>query len=287
MVFVGGEAMQRVGLIGDPVAHSRSPAMQNAAFVAVGLDARYEVWPTPAAALAQRVAALRAAEVLGANVTVPHKRAIMPLLDAIAPTAQMVGAVNTIVHVDDRLIGHNTDAEGLAAALRAIGWDDVEMGIVLGAGGAARAAAVALQQLGARTVCVLARQPDQARGLTDELAAHLADVALLWGDLAGTDAAVWRRMLAGADILINATPVGMPERPGIPLPDAVLDLMRAGTLVLDLITNDTPLLAAARARELPALNGLPMLLHQGALAFTLWTGQRAPIEVMWRALGQS
>ncbi len=276
--------MQRVGLIGDPVAHSRSPAMQNAAFAAVGLTARYEVWPTPPYALAQRAAALRTADVLGANVTIPHKRAIMPLLDELAPTAQAVGAVNTIVHVGDRLVGHNTDAAGLAAALGAIGWDDVEMGIVLGAGGAARAACAALQQVGARTVCVLARQPEAARDLTDELATHLRDVALLWGDLAGTDASVWRRMLANADILINATPVGMAQQPDMPLSAAVLDMVRAGTLVLDLITADTPLLVAARARELPTLNGLPMLLHQGALAFTLWTGQRAPLEVMRTAL---
>lgn len=276
--------MQRVGLIGDPVAHSRSPAMQNAAFAAVGLTTRYEVWPTPPDALAQRAAALRTADVLGANVTIPHKRAIMPLLDELAPTAQAVCAVNTIVHVGDRLVGHNTDAAGLAATLSALGWDDVEMGIVLGAGGAARAACAALQQVGARTVCVLARQPEAARDLTDELATHLRDVALLWGDLAGTDASVWRRMLANADILINATPVGMAQQPDMPLSAAVLDLVRAGTLVLDLITAETPLLVAARARELPTLNGLPMLLHQGALAFTLWTGQRAPLEVMRTAL---
>lgn len=276
--------MLRAGVIGDPVAQSRSPAMQNAAFAALGLDAHYERWLTPAADLPERIASLRADDVLGANVTIPHKLAVVPLLDEIAPSAEAVGAVNTIVREGTRLIGHNTDAEGLAAALLDVGWDGMEQAVVLGAGGAARAAVVALRSLGARTICVLARQPGSACGLVDALAPQMTGVALLWGDLAEPDLILWNRMLASTEIIINATPVGMAVQPGMPLSEAVLDRVRAGTLMLDLITHPTALLAAARARQLPALDGLPMLLHQGALAFTLWTGQRAPLDVMRQAL---
>jgi shikimate dehydrogenase len=276
--------MLRVGIIGDPVAQSRSPAMQNAAFAALGIAAHYARWLTPAADLAERVAALRMEDVLGANVTIPHKLAVLPLLDEIAPSAQAVGAVNTIVRQGARLIGHNTDAAGLAAALLAVGWHGMEQAIVLGAGGAARAVVVALRSLGARTICVLARNPAAAQALVETLAAQMTEVALLWGNIADPDLALWGRMLAGTEIIVNATPVGMAAQPEMPIAEAVLDRVRAGTLVLDLITQPTALLAAAKARQLPTLDGLPMLLHQGALAFTLWIGQPAPLDVMWQAL---
>jgi shikimate dehydrogenase len=276
--------MQRVGLIGDPVDHSRSPGMQNAAFDALDIDAYYELWPTLVADLAKRIASLRSPGVLGANVTISHKLAVMPLLDEIAPSAQAVGAVNTIINHAGRLIGHNTDADGLADALRAIGWDTLEQALVLGAGGAARAAAVALHQLEVRTICVLARDPATAEHMVSPLAKQMSVAALLWGDLHATDLSMWRRMLAGTDLIINATSLGMSPADPLPLSDAVLDLVHAGTLIMDLITHDTPLLVAARARQLPALNGLPMLLHQGALAFTLWTGQPAPLDAMRAAL---
>jgi shikimate dehydrogenase len=276
--------MQRVGLIGDPVAHSRSPGMQNAAFDALDIDARYELWPTPAADLAKRITLLRSPDVLGANVTIPHKLAVMSLLDEITPSAQAVGAVNTIINRAGRLIGHNTDADGLADALRAIGWDTLEQALVLGAGGAARAAVVALHQLEVRTICVLARDPAAAERMVSPLAQQMSAAALLWGDLHATDLSMWRRMLVGTDLIINATSLGMSPADPLPLNDAVLDLVHAGTLIMDLITRDTPLLVAARARQLPVLNGLPMLLHQGALAFTLWTGQPAPLDAMRAAL---
>jgi shikimate dehydrogenase len=279
--------MWRVGVIGDPVAHSRSPQMQQAAFDAWHIAARYERWPTTLAELPDRIASLRASEILGANVTIPHKLAVMPLLDELEPEATLIGAVNTIVARQGRLIGTNTDAEGLALALREIGWDHLEQGLILGAGGAARAAIVALHRLGAHTVCVLARNTVAAQGLVETLAPQVLGTALLWGPLGGTERAVWQRMLAGMDIIINATPVGMAATPAMPMSAEQLDLIRAGTLLLDLVTRDTPWLAAARSRELPAINGLPMLLHQGALAFTAWTGQPAPLSVMRAALHEA
>ncbi len=279
--------MQRVGLIGDPVAHSRSPEMQNAAFEELGIDARYELWPTPADGLPARIALLRSPDVLGANVTIPHKLTVMSLLDEIAPSAETVGAVNTIVKRAGRLIGHNTDADGLAAALREIGWDAPEQAMVLGAGGAARAALVALHQLGTRAIRVLARDSASAERLAAAMSRHMTGVSLLWGDLYTEDLTLWQRMLARTEIVINATPLGMAPDDPLPLSDAALDRIPAGTLVMDLVTHDTPLLAAARARQLPALNGLPMLLHQGALAFTLWTGKGAPLEIMRATLDAS
>src|SRR5579875_1135095 len=239
--------MQRVGLIGDPVAHSRSPEMQNAAFEELGIDARYELWPTPADGLPARIALLRSPDVLGANVTIPHKLTVMSLLDEIAPSAETVGAVNTIVKRAGRLIGHNTDADGLAAALREIGWDAPEQAMVLGAGGAARAALVALHQLGTRAIRVLARDSASAERLAAAMSRHMTGVSLLWGDLYTEDLTLWQRMLARTEIVINATPLGMAPDDPLPLSDAALDRIPAGTLVMDLVTHDTPLLAAARA----------------------------------------
>ena len=276
--------MQRVGLIGDPVAHSRSPRMQQAAFDALHLDLRYELWPTVLADLPAQIAAMRTPDVLGANVTIPHKLAVMPLLDDIAAMAEMVGAVNTIMHRDGRLIGDNTDADGLRMALQEIGWEDIAQGLVLGSGGAARAAVIALNRLGARTVCVMARDEEAAQNMVATLAPHVPGTSLLWGRLYGTEGDIWRRMLAHTDILINATPIGMAASLASPLDEITLDLLRAGTLVVDLITAETPLIRAAHARELPTITGLPMLLHQGALAFTHWTGQPAPLVVMRAAL---
>ncbi|MBA3826744.1 MAG: shikimate dehydrogenase, partial [Ktedonobacterales bacterium] len=249
------------------------------------LDLRYEAWPTTVGELAARVTALRSPDILGANVTIPHKQAIMPLLDRLAPSATEVGAVNTVTKADGLLVGHNTDADGLALALREVGWEHMSQGIVLGSGGAARAAVLALHRVGASAVCLLARQMTAAHAIVTDLLPHVAGTSLLWGDLLATDLAVWERMLAGTHIIINATSVGMAAQPGMPLSVAVLERVRAGTLVLDCITHETALLREARRRELPALDGLPMLLHQGALAFTLWTGQAAPLAVMRAALG--
>lgn len=279
--------MQRVGLIGDPVAHSRSPRMHQAAFAALGLDARYELWPTTLAELPARIASLRAPDVLGANVTIPHKRAVIALLDDLAPMAQLVGAVNTIVRQGGRLIGDNTDAHGLAAALRLVGWEEVEQGVVLGSGGAARAAIIALHRLGARMVCVMARNGEAAQHIVDTLAPHVPGTSLLWGDLNATEPGVWQRMLAGTEIVVNATSVGMNGVTAMPLSVGTLDQLRAGTLVVDVITAPTALARAAQARELPCMDGLPMLLHQGAQAFTLWTGHPAPLAAMRAALMES
>ncbi len=282
--------MYLTGLIGDPVSHSRSPAMQNAAFAALGIDAHYDLWPTPLETLPGRVASLRMPEVWGANVTIPHKRAVMPLLDEIALTATRVGAVNTIVNVNGRLVGHNTDVGGLVEALREAGYAGFETGwsgaggVVLGAGGAARAAIIALWQQGARTVHIAARNGEAAQALVQEMAPFVAPCVLTAGAIASSSD-TFASQVKRAGILVNATPAGMGGSTELPLDASWLNHLPARALVLDLVTAQTPLLAAASTLSLATMNGLPMLLHQGALAFTLWTNQPAPLAVMRAALG--
>ncbi len=276
-----GERMgKRVGLIGDPVAHSISPVFQQAAFDALAIAARYEAWPTPAAELAERVAGLRAPDTLGANVTVPHKQAVLPLLDRLHPTAARAGAVNTIVNEGGRLVGHNTDIAGFLDALRLDGGLDPHgaRAVLLGAGGAARAVVIALLDAGAARVRVLNRTPARAEALVAELADGRGEAAALEPERATA-------LLSGADLVVNCTTVGMrhsAQEHALPVP---AEAIPAGITVVDIVANPlvTPLLAAAAARGCRTLGGLPMLVRQGAAAFTLWTGIPAPVSVMMAA----
>jgi shikimate dehydrogenase len=275
--------MRVAGVIGHPVAHSRSPAMQQAAFDALGMAARYELWDTPPEQLAARVAGLRAPEVLGANVTIPHKTTVLPLLDAVAPSASPpLAAVNTIVREESaagvRLVGHNTDVPALRQVLaEQSAWAAGRRMLVLGAGGAARAA-LAVAQLEGSEVTVAARRVEGARAALAALApAHVLD-------LAETDALA--AALAGAHVLVNTTPVGMRAAEASPLPLALLRQLSPTSFVFDMIYSppETALVRAARALGLRAQGGLPMLLYQGALAFTLWTGHEPPLDAMRAAL---
>src|SRR4051812_21108430 len=190
------------GVFGWPVAHSRSPAMHNAAFTALGLDAVYVPFAVQPERLARAVEAVFALDVAGINVTLPHKAAIMPLLAAVEPVAQAIGAVNTVVREGARLIGTNTDAAGLARALQEAG---VELAaarvVVLGAGGAARAAVVGLAQAGAARIDVAARRADQAQALVAELMPHAPSCALHAGDMGDA----LRGALSSASLLVQAT----------------------------------------------------------------------------------
>ena len=270
----------RLGLIGDPVAHSLSPAIQGAALAALGLEATYELWPTPATELPARVAALRAPDVLGANVTVPHKLAVMDLLDAVSPLARRAGAVNTIVHQDGRLAGDNTDVHGFATSLLAACPNaGVRPALVLGAGGAARAVVLALEAMGVTRITVANRNPARA----ERLAADLAPTPLR---VVAADEATLRRELVRVALLINATSLGW--HPGeTPLPLDLLAVLAPNCFVVDLTYRDTDLLVAARARGLRTLDGLPMLVHQGARALELWTGRQAPLAVMLDAAARA
>jgi shikimate dehydrogenase len=266
----------RLGVIGDPVAHSLSPAIHQPALDALGIPATFERWHTLAADLPARIAGLRAADALGASVTVPHKVATMALADEVADAARRAGAVNTVVNRDGRLLGENTDIHGFATSLSAICPDvAARPALLLGAGGAARAVALALEGLGAPAIVLANRDRAKAARLAADL-----DVAAL--RTAPFDDASLRRLLPETRLLVNCTSLGW--RAGeTPLPLDLLALLPDDALVADLTYRQTDLLAAAADRGLATLDGLGMLVHQGARAFALWTGQAAPVEAMYAA----
>ncbi|MBO9311211.1 MAG: shikimate dehydrogenase [Chloroflexus sp.] len=267
-----------IWLIGDPVSHSRSPAMHNAALAALGIAARYRAVQTTAAELASRLTELRQPTFLGANVTLPHKQAVIPFLDEIEPAAARIGAVNTIVRLSDgRLLGTNTDAPGLLADLAAARWTPTDQEVViLGASGAARAAAFALADAGVSSITIVNRSLMRAIDLAAATAAN--QPALRVRALALSDPAV-DEVVARCTLLINATALGWRDDE-TPLPDPPV-----GThcLVYDMVYRETTLLRAAAARGARVRDGRGMLVEQGALAFERWTGHPAPRALMWQA----
>ncbi len=268
--------MSRLGVLGWPVAHSRSPAMHNAALAALGMTGwRYQRLPVPPALFEQTVRALGGSGFVGANVTIPHKQAALAVADEASATARAIGAANTLTYLPDGgLSAENTDAPGLIEAL------GIPVGglraLVLGAGGSARAAVWALAEAGAE-VSVWNRTPQRARALAEELGARAV------------------REPVAADLLVNCTSVGLKgsfegqtlERSatdGEALNQLGLTFDQVGEYshVADLVyrSTPTPLLAAARAHGSRTVDGLEILIAQGALSFELWTGRPAPREVM-------
>jgi shikimate dehydrogenase len=267
----------QVRLLGHPVHHSLSPAMHHAAFRAIGLDAVYTAQDVAPERLVDAVDALRADDCLGANVTVPHKQDVLELMDELTEESLTVGAVNTIVRSSDgRLTGSNTDARGLENWLRSAAGGRVLAGqqtLVLGGGGAARAAVMALGRCGARSVLVLNRTPARALAVVADLRPRLPGVALDWGELE----AAAQLAQHGVGLVVNATSLGLTgQAPTLDRSWFALDAW-----AIDLVYNprDTPFLAAARAVGARTDHGLGMLVHQAALAFTLWTGREAPLAV--------
>jgi len=265
-----------IALIGDPVAHSVSPAMQNAAFRALGLNYAYLAFQVSAKDLGGAIAGVRGLGLRGANITIPHKTAVLPLLDQIDEQARRIGAVNTIVNEDSRLTGHNTDAPGFLTALRRGGFESRgEKAVVLGAGGAARAIVFALRDAGA-SVAIINRTHGAAEALAKEtgsLAFPMIESCL-------------KEAIDGSSLIVNATSIGMsPDNDSTPLP---AQLLRAGMTVFDSVYRPrrTRLLRDADAAGCRTIGGLEMLVEQGALAFELWTGERAPREVMRQAAAE-
>ncbi|HEY0753328.1 MAG TPA: shikimate dehydrogenase [Ktedonobacteraceae bacterium] len=278
--------MKYAGLIGYPVAHSLSPRMQEAGFAALGIEARYKLWETLANELEVRVQSLRGSEMLGANVTIPYKEAVLPWLDEIDRQAARIGAVNTIVNRAGRLVGYNTDAPGFLRALQERGGPGFllrgRQAIVLGSGGAARGAAVALLESQVNMLSILGR----TEAHVETLVAHLRQQSGASYRVQGTqlNSPRARLLLAEAEVVVNTTSVGLKPADETELIDA--RLLPTSSLVMDMIFNppQTRLLRAASARGCLTLNGLSMLLYQGTLALELWTDQRAPEEVMRAAL---
>lgn len=260
-----------VGVIGDPVAHSLSPTLHNAAFEALGLDWVYVAFPVPRGRGADAVAAVSALGLAGLNVTMPHKEDVAAACDELTPDAAALRSANTVVALPDgRTRGESTDGPGF---LDALADENIEIAgkpvLVLGAGGAARAVILALGRAGA-VVTAAARRPAAA-----EAAAALAPgaTAVPLDSVASTAFAV----------IVNATPLGMSAGDPLPVDPAALHVQQA---VVDLVYHpaDTPLLTAARAKGALVVNGLGMLLHQAARSFSLWTGQPAPVDAMRAAV---
>lgn len=283
---------QLVGLIGWPVEHSLSPAMHNAAFDALGLNWRYVPLPVAPGQVEAAVKGIAALGFRGVNVTVPHKQAVIPALDAVAPDAARFGAVNTIVVERDAdgkatLTGHNTDYKGFTGALRRAGFDPAgKRAVIVGAGGVARAAVFALLESGIADILLFDIAPQQVEALIADLSPN--------SPLPGGEGGQGGRLRTlpqtpetlvesarAADLLVNATPVGMwPHVEGTIWPAGVP--IPAHLVVFDLVYNplETRLLRQAREAGAHALGGLGMLVEQGAIAFEMWTGQPAPVELM-------
>ncbi|MGC8626806.1 MAG: shikimate dehydrogenase family protein [Acidimicrobiales bacterium] len=289
------------GVIGDPVAHSLSPVLHNAAFQALGLDWVYVALPVPEGRGHAAVAAMADLGLRGLSVTMPHKAAAAAACERLSPVAERLGVANTVTNVGGHLVGDSTDGAGFLDSLAELGWSATgQRCVVLGAGGAARAVVLALAEAGAASVLVVARKPGQAWECA-ALAGHVGQV----GSVEAVD---------GADLVVNATPVGMEGKapsevagapgggggvgrtgeggaghmgPLGPLPFG-LDPRRfgKGQLVADLVyaPATTPFLAAAREAGARTCGGLGMLLHQAARQVTIWTGQEAPVSQMSAAV---
>ena len=266
---------------GQPVGENPTGAMQEAAFRSLGLHWRYLTVEVPPARLRDAILGARAFGMRGLNLTIPHKVAVMEHLDEIAPEAAVIGAVNTVRREGDRLIGENTDGKGFLHGVRVDAGVDPKdkRAVVLGAGGAARAIVTELVLAGAADVLVLNRTQKRGEGM-------VADLVMKTGGPIRFE--TWRgdyRVTGDTDLLVNATSIGLyPDTEAMPPVD--LSGARPGMLVSDAVFNppETRLLAAARQRGLPVLDGLSMLVYQGAIGFRLWTGQDAPVAVMKQAL---
>jgi shikimate dehydrogenase len=273
---------KRVVLIGHPVAHSLSGAMQQAAFDELGIDARYELWDKAPIELADAVGELRTDDFLGANVTIPHKERVVPMVDRLTEEASATGAVNTLTREGKRLVGHNTDVAGFKVALdKLVGRQKMpKQAVILGAGGGARAVVYGLIREGFQRVIVFNRHLHRAEGLVKHFgrtAAHMELRAMPWHE------SIIESEIAKTKVLVNATSIGLTTDTS-PIPAEVL---HDELLVLDLIYARTQLLRDAAAVGATTLDGELMLLHQGAAAFTLWTGQPAPLELMQSKLAEA
>ncbi len=273
-----------VGVIGWPIAHSLSPAMHNAAFDALGLNWRYLAFPVRSGEVPAAIAGLVALGYRGTNVTVPHKEAVLRAMDVVPPRVRAFGAVNTVIIDRDEeglatLRGENTDVDGFTHALREDGFEPAGKCIlVVGAGGGARGVVYALCEAGADEVVVLNRTPARASALVADLASSTGSTTLRAGELTPDALEAHAHQ---ADLVVNTTTVGMwpyveasiwPDDRALPADLAVCDLVYRPL--------ETRLLRQARSAGAKAIDGLGMLIAQGALSFEMWTGQWPPVDVM-------
>ncbi len=274
----------KAGVIGFPLTHSISPQFQQAGFFALNLNVRYQAYETPPDALPAFLATMRQGGWLGCNVTIPHKRAAYEGVDALTEEAEAIGAVNTILVQDGRLLGHNTDAEGFMRALTEEAHIDVRGrdAVLLGAGGAALAVAIGLARGGVRRMWIANRSAERAQALVERIRGRDMRVQ---AEALPLETEVLRGPLSEASLLVTSTSVGMSGGPAPGDLPVAKDLLSSRLLVYDLVYNParTPLLNAAEQAGARTLEGLPMLIYQGAASFERWTGRPAPIATMMEA----
>lgn len=269
------------GIIGDPVEHSLSPLMQNAALEAAGLDAVYLAFRVEPSSLHMAIEGFKAMGLSGFNVTIPHKVAVMRHLDHLEESAATIGAANTVVAHNGELIGHNTDGAGALAALRESGVEPSGMRVLLlGSGGAARALAFTLAET-AESVTILNRTGSKAQTLAEDIRRVTGATSVIGG---GANPSTLRKAAARSNMVVNATSIEMNQNAGeTPI---ARELLRPDMVVFDIVYSplETRLLQDARRVEAKCVNGLTMLVWQGALAFKLWTGAEAPVSAMKEAV---
>jgi shikimate dehydrogenase len=273
-----------LGIIGDPVEHSLSPVMQNAAIAKLNLDYVYIPFPVQLANLKQALEGFKAIDLVGFNVTIPHKQAIIPLLSEITPLARSIGAVNTVWRTNLGWQGTNTDVTGFIAPLKALERDwQKSIPVVLGCGGSARAVVAGLAELGCQEINLVGRNKDKLAKFWQSWQNSLQITSLLkihdWENLTG--------LLPTADLLVNTTPVGMhPKVEDSPVSEELMQRLKANAIAYDLIYTPSPtkFLSLARDRGATAIDGLEMLIQQGAVALEIWLLQPAPIAIMRHSL---
>ena len=260
-----------IGLFGYPVEHSLSPLMHNAAFEYLGLDYCYVTFSVRPETLSDAVRGIRAFNLRGVNVTIPHKENVIPFIDKVSEEASFIGAINTILNSDGTLIGYNTDGRGFMASLAEAGIPvEGKTVLILGAGGACRAISYYLSE---KTSKLLIFDIDKNR--LERLVADLSAIRSNVASMKSLD------NLNNIDMLINATPLGIKDSDPVPVN---ISLITGRMTVCDLIYKDTTLLKLVSAKGCKTLNGLGMLLHQGVLAFEIWTGIKPPVDIMHMAI---
>ena len=279
----------RLGVFGDPIGHSLSPQMQNAALNACEIDMQYARFQISPAELDEALRRVRELDFVGVNLTVPHKIAALGFVDAFDENAREVGAVNTIKIENGSLLGFNTDGKGFARAIRedfAVDLRDLRV-LVLGAGGAARAIALQCAKENCERLVIASRDLEKAKKLTEGLRSFFAGPKVL-GPVPRLQAIAWdetvfRFQIANVDLVVNATPLGLNRADAAPIPAR---LLAPHLMIYDTIYSSGPTAFVSAAIEAGArsANGLSMLLHQGALAFEIWFGRAAPLDAMRKAL---
>jgi len=268
-------------VIGDPIGHSRSPLMHNAAFRALGIDADYTAIHVTREGLPDFLQNARMS-LNGFNITVPHKNAVIPFLDGISPRAALAGSVNTVSVRDGKLFGDTTDGVGLERAVLEV-FDLPLKGAnvcILGCGGVVRALVFHLADAGCARIRILNRTAEKAAQLTDEIRKHAP--ALDCGFAALGDLPAVKAAFDGADLVLQCTSLGLRDGDGSPVDPALIPV---SACLFDTIYRETEILVRCRERGLRVSGGLPMLVHQGAESFRIWTGREAPVEIMRAAAG--